>query len=128
MDNYRKFVKKRYSFMVTASNALSPQKFELDKNVKLVKELLMSSGNPNLLFYRGSQRIEINGEEIYPDGFESRLLMSGISVPPDQKFASLGEAVVAGNGEIKLQYMDTDNPSAPFQPYEVSLYLTCELE
>lgn len=128
MDNYRKFVKRRYSFQVTASNTLFPQKFELDKNVKLVRELLMSSSNPSLLFYRGSQRLEINGEEIYPDGFESRLLMSGISVPPDQKFANLGEAVVAGNGEIKLQYLDTDNPSAPFQPYEVSLYLTCELE
>src|SRR6185437_13596941 len=106
MDNYRKFVKRRYSFQVTTPSTLYPQKFELDKNVKLVKELLMSSSNPSLLFYRGSQRLEINGEEIYPEDFESRLLMSGISVPPDQKFASLGEAVVAGNGEIKLQFKD----------------------
>jgi hypothetical protein len=87
----------------------------------------MTSNKPALLFYRGSQKIEISGQEIFPEDYESRLLMTGISVPPDQKFADLGDDVLAGNGEVKINYKDTDNTSAVFEPYEVSIYLMCEL-
>lgn len=87
----------------------------------------MSSNKPQLLFYRGSQRIEISGEELFPEDYESRLLMSGISVAPDQKFADLGDGVFAGNGELKLQFKDVENSMMPFEPYEVSIYLVCEL-
>jgi hypothetical protein len=123
----RKTVQRRYSFTVDNPAQTYPKKFDLDKNVKLVKKLLLSSSKPNLLFYRGSQKIEISGEELYPEDFESRLLMSGISVAPDEKFADLGDAVLAGNGEVKVTYKDVENSLAPFEAYEVSLYLICEL-
>ena len=128
MEKERKYLKKRYSFTVDTANTSYPKKFDLDKNVKVVKGLLLSSGKPNQLFYRGSQKIEISGQEIFPDDYESRLLMTGLSVPPDNKYADLGDDVQAGNGEVKVYYKDTDNPLAPFDTYDVNLYLICEIE
>jgi hypothetical protein len=119
-------VYKRY--MLTVNNPVQsyPVTFELDRNIKLVKGLQMSADLPNLIFYRGSQRIELNGNEIFPDGYESRQLMSGVSVPPDQKYKDIG-GVLAGNGELKLTFKDSDNAVQPFQPYVVSIYLLCVL-
>jgi hypothetical protein len=127
MRQIKKYVKKRFVFTVDTPGIAYPKKFDLDKNVKFVHGMLLSSDKPNLLFYRGSQKIEINGEEIFPEDYEARLLMSGISVSPDQKYADLGDGVLAGNGEVKVTYKDTDNPAAFFESYEVRIYLMCEL-
>ena len=123
----RKIIYKKYSFQVTAADQPYSKKFDLDKNIKLIRGLLLSSEMPNLLFYRGSQRIEISGDELYPENFESRLLMSGLNVPPDQKYVDLGDGVFSGNGEVKITYQDTSNPLAAFQPYQVHLVLKCEI-
>lgn len=119
---------KVYSFMVEAEGIPVSKKFDLDKNVKLVHGILLSSDKPNLLFYRGSQRIEVSGDEIFPEDFESKVLMSGLSVAPDEKYRSLGNGVVAGNGEVKVQYKDTPNPNAPFAAYKVVIMLQCEMK
>ncbi len=120
------FVKKRYFFQVTTPDQSYPLTFELDRNIKIVRGLLMSADQPNMMFYRGTQQIVLNGLELFPAGYESRLLMSGISIPPDEKFADLGD-VLAGNGELKLNYVDADNPIQYFNPYIVSIYLNCIL-
>src|SRR5258708_4929020 len=98
--NYRY---KRFTIPVTNAVTSYNFKFVLDKDVTIVRALLVTADRPDLLFYRGSQKIEISGEEIFPEDFESRLLMSGISVQPDDRFISLadGRGVPAGNGEIK---------------------------
>jgi hypothetical protein len=127
MGQEKKYIKKRFSFIVDTPAISYPKRFELDKNVKIVKGILMSSSKPNLLFYRGSQKIELSGQELFPEDYESRILMAGISVPPDMKYADLGDDVLAGNGEFKVQFKDTENSSAPFETYEVSVYLLCEL-
>ncbi|MFD0998690.1 hypothetical protein ACFQ21_05200 [Ohtaekwangia kribbensis] len=124
----RRIVDKPFTFMVEAEGEPVSKKFDLDKNVKLVRGILVSSNYPNLLFYRGSQRIEISGEEIFPENYESKILMSGISVAPDQKFRTLGNGVVAGNGEVKVQYKDTANLHAPFERYSVTIILQCEMK
>ncbi|HEY9008089.1 MAG TPA: hypothetical protein VIM75_18235 [Ohtaekwangia sp.] len=123
-----RIVDKPFTFTVEAEGEPVNKKFDLDKNVKLVRGILMSSNYPNLLFYRGSQRIEISGEEIFPENYESKLLMSGISVAPDQKFRTLGNGVVAGNGELKIQYKDTANARAPFESYSVTIIVQCEMK
>ena len=123
-----RLVDKVYSFAVEAQNAPVSKKFDLDKNVKLVRGIIISSDKPNLLFYRGSQRIEISGDEIFPEDFESKLLMSGIAVAPNQKYRSLGNGVIAGNGEVKVQYKDTQNPNASFTLYKVIIILQCEMK
>lgn len=88
----------------------------------------MSSNDPKSLFFRGSQRIEINGDELYPEDYESKLLMSGLSVSPDDKYVTLGDGAIAGNGEIKVLYKDTDNLIIPFTAYKVTIVLKCELK
>jgi hypothetical protein len=124
----QRLVDKVFSFTVDVEGQPMNKKFDLDKNVKLIHGIVVSSNMPNLLFYRGSQRLEISGDEIFPEDFESKLLMSGIAVPPDQKYRRLGNGVISGNGEVKLQYRDTVNPNAPFTPYKVTITLQCELK
>jgi hypothetical protein len=82
-----------FSFTVEAAATPVSRKFDLDRNVKLVCGILLRSDKPNLLFYRGSQRIEISGDEIFPKDFESKILMSGMGVAPDQKYRSLGNGL-----------------------------------
>lgn len=122
-----KIVYKSFSFLVNTPLTSYNKKFELDKNIKLVKALMLSSNKPNQLFFRGSQKLEINGDELYPEDYESRLLMSGISVPPNERYVGLGDAVLAGNGEVKIVYKDTDNTLAPFDPYLVIINLKCDI-
>lgn len=123
-----RLVDKIYTFLVDAEGQPVTRKFDLDKNVKVVHGIVMSSDKPNLLFYRGSQRIELSGEELYPEDFESKMFMSGLAVPPDQKYKSLGNGVVAGNGELKIQFKDTHNPNAPFSAYKVIIGLLCGMK
>ncbi|HRJ29633.1 MAG: hypothetical protein KF725_03760 [Cyclobacteriaceae bacterium] len=124
----KRWVDKIYTFLVDAEGQPVSKKFDLDKNVKVVHGIVMSSDKPNLLFYRGSQRIELSGEELYPEDFESKMFMSGLAVPPDQKYKSLGNGVVAGNGELKIQFKDTHNPNAAFSAYKVIIGLLCEMK
>lgn len=122
-----KVIYKSYSFLVSNDNTSYKHTFDLDKNIKVVTGLLLSSSDPRGLFFRGSQRIEINGDELFPDGYESKMLMSGISVPPNQRFFDIGE-VPSGNCEVKIQYRDESNDNAGFSPYKVILNLKCELK
>lgn len=123
-----RLVDKVYSFLVDTENTVYNKKFDLDKNVKLVRGILLSADLPPFLFYRGSQRIEISGDEIFPEDYESKILMSGLSVPPDEKFKTLGDGVVAGNGEVKIQFKDTPNANVPFIAYRVMITLQCEMK
>ena len=89
--------------------------------------MMLSSNKPNQLFFRGSQKLEINGDELYPEDYESRLLMSGISVAPNERYVDMGDAVLAGNGEVKIVYKDTDNTLAAFDSYLVIINLKCDI-
>lgn len=120
-------IKKRFDLQVTAANQSITKNFELDKTIKGVKGLLVTSDKDDLLYYRGSQRIEINKEEYFPDNYESKLLMSGINVPPKQRYYDLGN-VNPGNGSVKVVYTDADDGRTVFTAYRVTLYLDCEME
>jgi hypothetical protein len=120
-------VYKTFSFLVDTPAQSYTKTFELDKNIKMVIALMLSSNKPNQLFFRGSQKLEINSEELYPDDYESRLLMSGISVPPNDRYVDLGDAVLAGNGEVKIVYKDTNNTLAAYDPYLVIINLKCDI-
>jgi len=120
-------VKKRFDLQVSAANQSFVKEFELDKIIKNVKGILVTSDKDDLLYYRGSQRIEINKEEYFPDQYESKLLMSGINVAPNQRYYNLGN-VNPGNGNIKLTFQDTDDGRTVFTSYRVSLYVDCEFD
>lgn len=120
-------VKKRYDIQVTSANQTFTQTFELDKNIQVIKGLLFTSDKDDLLYYRGTQRVEINNKEYFPDNYESKLFMSGINVPPATRFYPLAN-VNPGNGLVKVSYQDKDDGRSVFTPYRVSLYLDCEME
>lgn len=120
-------VKKRFDLQVTDANKTVSKTYELDKNIKAVKGVLITSDKDDLLYFRGTQKIEINKEEFFPDNYESKLLMSGINVAPKQRYYDLGN-VAPGNGLVKLTFTDADDLRTPFVPYRVSLYLDCEME
>ncbi len=120
-------VKKRYDIQVTSANQTFTQTFELDKNIQVIKGLLFTSDKDDLLYYRGTQRVEINNKEYFPDNYESKLFMSGINVSPATRYYPLAN-VNPGNGMVKISYQDKDDGRSVFTPYRVSLYLDCEME
>jgi hypothetical protein len=124
----KRLVDKIFTFLVENEGLPLNKKFDLDKNVKVVHGIAISSDRPNLLFYRGSQRIELSGDELFPEDFESKMFMSGMAVPPDDKYKSLGNGVVTGNGELKIQFKDSPNPNAPFATYKVIINLLCQMK
>ncbi len=120
-------VKKRFDIPVAEANKTVTKTFELDKNIKSIKGLLITSDKDDLLYFRGTQKIEINKEEFFPENYESKLLMSGVNVSPKQRYYDLGN-VNPGNGSVKVSYTDTNDERTPFVTYRVSLYLDCEME
>lgn len=122
-----KTTKKRFDIKISQANSIVSNTFELDKNIVRIHGILVSSDKDDLLYYRGSQKIEINKEEYFPENYESKLLMSGINVSPKQRYYDLGGAST-GNGRVQITYKDSDDGRTVFTTYRVSLYLDCELE
>lgn len=122
-----KVIKKRYDIQVIDANKSVSKPFELDKNIKKINGVLVTSDKDDLLYYRGTQKIEINNQEFFPENYESKLLMSGISVSPNQRYYNINTENI-GNGIVKLSYTDANDGRTVFVPYRVSLYLDCEME
>ena len=122
----KNIVKKRFDIRITEANKTFTKTFELDKTIAFVKGILFTSDKDDLLYYRGSQKIEINKQEIFPENYESKLLMTGINVAPNQRYYDVGEIAV-GNGSVKVEYKDTNDGRTGFEAYRISIYLQCEL-
>lgn len=121
-----KRVKKRFDIAINNSDSITSQTFELDKTITLVHGLLFTSDRDDLLYYRGSVKVEINREELFPENYESKLIMSGLNVSPNDRYYKLG-GIPPGNGKIKVDYKDTTDNRLPFAAYRVSIYLDCEI-
>jgi hypothetical protein len=117
-------IKKKFSLSVTEPNRTFSKTFELDKHIVYIRGILLTSDKDDLMYYRGSQKIEVDKQEVFPEDYESKLLQSGINVPPNQRYYDLGN-MPAGAGSIKLEYKDNHDSRAAFVPYRVSLYLDC---
>ncbi|WP_010182638.1 hypothetical protein [Aquimarina agarilytica] len=87
--------------------------WEFPKQTKAIKGIQLSSDYPNKLYHRGSQRIEIGGDEIFPDQFQSSLLMSSLAVAPKERFFDLGE-VAPNDLSVKIRYQDENHSQAVF--------------
>ena len=121
--------RKLFTFLVDVEGKLySPTKWELPKKTKFVKGIQLTSDYPDNLYYRGAQRIEIGGEELFPEGFESRILMSSLSVAPRERFFNLGE-VLPGDLSVKVRYQDKPHARTRIDDgYHVSVILLLEEE
>lgn len=122
----KNIVKKRFDITITQPDTIVSKSFDLDKTIAVVKGILFSSDKDDLMYYRGSQKVEINKQEIYPENYETKLLMTGINVAPNQRYCEEGDIQV-GNGNVKVDYADRSDGRTTFEPYRVSIYLKCEL-
>ena len=124
--NITNLIKKRFDILITAPDTTYSQIFELDKTIKFVKGVMLTADKDDLLYYRGSQKIEVNRFELFPEGYESKLLMSGINCSPNDRYYETGELPI-GNAQVKMSYKDTSDGRTQFTAYRVSIYLDCEL-
>ncbi len=119
---------KRIILQVTQPNSTVSGTIELEKSIVAINGLAMISNRNDLLYYNGAQRIEINKVEVFPEDYDSQLLMSGLSVPPNLKYYKI-KNTDPGNGIVKIDYTDTSsNQTAIFQPYTVKLWMECDME
>jgi hypothetical protein len=121
MATYKHLIKERFDVDITTANQSFRAEFELDKNAQFLYGIALTSDRDDLLFYRGSQKIQLNDVELFPEGFESKLLISGLNVPPNERIVLLGN-IPTGNGKIDFLYKDTPHPSVSFTPHRVTLY------
>lgn len=122
-----KRIKKRYDIDVTSANIIHTKTFELDKNVSKVHGILFTSDRDDLMYYRGSAKVELNSDEIFPEGYETKLLMSGLNVSPNDRYYNTG-GVPPGNFKLKIEYKDTPDAKLQFTAYRVSIYLDVEIK
>ncbi len=122
MNTYKhNIIKERFDIKIVEPNQTVKGEFELDKNAKYVQGILITSDRDELLFYRGSQKIQLNDKELFPENFESRLLMAGLNVAPDDRPISTGN-VPTGNGRLEVYFKDQNHSNTRFTPYRVSIY------
>ncbi len=119
-------VKLIFDIDVLQADSTYSKDFELDKNITAIHGLLITSRRDDLLYYRGSQKIEINRTEIFPERYASKLLQTGINVSPNDRYYDL-KAMPPGNGILKVVYKDTEYMPLAFEPYQISIYLDCEI-
>ena len=118
-------VKKRFDVVITTADKVYSQSFELDKTITFIKGILLTADKEDLLYYRGSQKIEVNKQEVFPEDYASKLLMTGINISPNQRYYDTGNLPV-GNGIVKIEYRDQNDTRLAFEPYRISIYLDCE--
>ena len=120
-------IKKRFNIEIGETGTVISKTFELDKNITCIHGMLITTSRDDLMYYRGTQKVEVNNREIFPEDYETKLLMSGINVPPNNRYYDVGE-LPPGNFKVKVEYRDVENTMVGFEPYRVSLYLDCTID
>lgn len=118
---------KEYDITISADGETVKKTFEVDKSVKTVKGVMLLSNRPDLVFYRGSLRLEINKEEIFPEGYSASRLLSSPNVKPNDRIYAIGEHEVS-NGLIKIEYTDAADGRTVFATHTVTLCVEGERE
>ncbi len=114
-------IKERFDIKIENNDQVTKAAWELDKNANLLYGLLLTSDREDLLYYRGSQKIRLNDQELFPEDFESKLLMTGLAVSPNDRMVKVG-LIETGNGRIEVSFKDQTHPKVKFTPYTVSFY------
>lgn len=118
---------KVFSFQVTDAEKTVSKTFELDKNVVGINGIQVGSLNPDMLYLRGSQKIEISKVEILPENYLTQWIMTGLSTPMNDRIKKLKD-VIPGNRTVRVDYKDNENGVTAFKPYSYYLSLECEID
>lgn len=119
---------KWFTIDVTVADKTYTVSYELDKTIAHITGIALDSNREKLLYARGTQKIEINRQEIVPEGFLSKRLYHLPSTEAHKRFLRRGGKIPVGNGIIKVEYKDTNDALAPFEPYKVIVTLDCLLK
>jgi hypothetical protein len=112
---------KQFDVVVRTSNTNYKETFQLDKSVLAVTAVAMIADKEDLMYYRGSIKLEINKEEIFSEGYSVKRIMCLPTVSPNLRAFKIGD-VPAGNGQIIFTYTDaSDGRTVGFSPYKVTL-------
>lgn len=122
----KRFVYKRLPIKVSEyRRPITNPSFVLEKNLKAIHGIYVTCDQEAKVF-DATARVEINGEELFPQDFEVQNLFAYASVPVNDRIFDLG-AFPAGNGVVKVTVYDGSAPSGPIaQPYTLSFYFKCE--
>jgi hypothetical protein len=119
---------KWFDIMVTAADQVYTVTYELDKTIAFITGIGLDTNREKLLYQRGSQKIEINRQEIVPEGFLSKRMYHLPTIEAHKRFLRRGGRIPVGNGIIKVEYKDTSDALAPFEPYWIRVNLDCVLK
>ncbi len=123
-----KIIKEWVDVTVSAPNQVFKASFEVDKHAAVILGIALTSSFEEKVFYRGSQKITINEKEIYPEGYESKMLMHGLNVPVKDRIIGFDEVMLPGNRRVDIEYRDTEHINAPFGVYRVRLYVFSRID
>ena len=123
-----KIIKEWVDINVTVASQAYKSSFEVDKHASKIIGISISSTFDDRMFYRGSQKLTINEKEIYPEGYESKMIMQGLNVAVNDRIIDLGEEMLPGNRKVEIEYRDTNHVSSAFTPYRVRLYVYSRID
>ncbi|MCB9234073.1 MAG: hypothetical protein H6581_20620 [Bacteroidia bacterium] len=121
-----KIIYKRFDLNVNSSEATVKETFDLDKTIIRITGIKFTADLESKLYYRGTAKVVLGGEEVFPDNYHCRILMAGLAVAPKDRYTPLDHP--PGNFQVKVDYFDKNHSSEAFAPYVVHLYLRMETE
>jgi hypothetical protein len=95
---------------------------ETDKLFAIVKAIYVSLPDSRMLVGT-SLGLKINGQEVFDDAHEVRLLTCGNQVAPNKKFFHFEERIEAGGSAVEGRFTDPGTLYNVTYPYDVKVYL-----
>lgn len=95
---------------------------ESDKVYRKITGIHYSSTDTNAIKDSVFAKLEIDNNEIFPDGFEVKLIQTGQELSPNDRYHLLNER--AEGSTIVLNFKDAGNAAA--YPYNATIYLRLE--
>lgn len=108
--------------LVNAPGAIVRFTAETDKQYDVIRGMYISIAEERL---QPSSTIgmKVNGQEVFDDAHEIRLLTCGNQVAPNQKFFLFEEHLEAAGSSIEGRFTDGANAVENAYPYEAKVYL-----
>lgn len=118
-----KFKYQLIKFTVPSSRAVVNINANSDKLYKHITGIFASLPNDNA-FAGSTLQLYVNDTEIYPEGFELKMLTCGNQVPPNERYYQAEEE--AAGSTIRGRYTDGGLGQGVNYPYTATLYLRLE--
>lgn len=75
---------------------------------------------------RGTFKMDISGNEVFPDNTDSKMFTVNASVPVEGKFFKFKEPYPVGNYELNIEYTSTNNILTAFVAHDVTFCFMIE--